>query len=73
MFVLKSSISVKVSKKTFGIINKQGCLNTFKCLINGGVKINRGSEIFVKFIKRGVGISKNLLKSVMNKKRDINV
>ena len=42
----------------------------------GGLKRTRGTEIFVKFNKperggkRGVGISKNPLKSVMNKKRD---
>ena len=52
----------------------------------GDVKIKRGSEIFVKFNKKGgqnkrggwvggggVGISKNPLISVMNEKRDINV
>ena len=31
------------------------------------------SEIFVKFNKQGVRISKNPLISVMNEKRDINV
>ena len=40
-----------------------------------GFKINRGSEIFVKFNKQweggAVGISKNPLISVMNKKRDM--
>ena len=30
-------------------------LFTLRCLINGGVKINGGSEIFVKFNKRGEG------------------
>ena len=41
----------------------------------GEVKINGGSEIFVKFNKRrvGIGISKYPLISVMNEKRDINV
>ena len=60
-------------------------VNIPRCLINGGVKINKGggvgwSEIFVKFNKRGrnqnkrwVGFSKNPLILVMNEKRDINV
>ena len=54
-------------------------INTLRCRINGGVKINRGSKIFVKFNKQwgggggggAVGISKNPLISVMNKKRDM--
>ena len=37
------------------------------------VKINGGLEIFGKFDKRGVGISKYPLISVMNQKGDINV
>ena len=31
--------------------------NTVRCLINEGVKINRGSEIFVKFNKWEVKIN----------------
>ena len=54
-------------------------------LNKGGVKINGGSEAFVKFNKRGAGglvgfkidgvfgISRNSLISVMNENRDINV
>ena len=35
-------------------------------------RMGGGSEIFVKFNKRGVEISKNPLISVMNEKRDVN-
>ena len=51
---------------------------TLRCLINGGSN-KRGLEIFVKFNKQGVkingcgggvvGVSKNLLTSVMNEKK----
>ena len=47
--------------------------STLRCLIKGGL------EIFVKFNKQrgqnkwGAGISKNLLISVINEKRDINI
>ena len=57
------------------------CLDTLRCLINGGGSQNKpgGLEIFVKFNKLGIkingemGISKYLLILGMSEKRDINV